>query len=115
MMCPAAPKARSTSVATEASMAEKTSRGPPFGCDSDTTMWPTPGGITPPRRHGVAARTAWPDQKRLSPCAAARRDIGCVGDGGRLEAVERAQSHGGNAQHLPRLRLTAGRLSHRRA
>ena len=55
MMWPAEANACSISVATDASMAEKTSFGAPSGLDSETTMSRTYAGVSPPSRHTVAS------------------------------------------------------------
>src|SRR5579871_5992266 len=71
-MWPAEAKACSISVATDASIAEKTSCGAfPVaafsGLDSDTTMSRTYAGVSPPKRHAVASLYGLPAERSLAP------------------------------------------------
>src|SRR5271163_1040959 len=65
--CPACAKACSISVATEASIEEKTKRGAFPGLQSSTVRSATPAGIAPSRRQLVASRYLLPAERSLAP------------------------------------------------
>ncbi len=64
---PAWANSRSISVATEASMAEKTRRGALPGFESDTVMLAAADGMSPSRRQEVASFSFLPAERSLAP------------------------------------------------